>query len=91
MVTSERKIRLVSSGAESKPTGTAGGRGSAVIIVLIAVLLVAATWVTAKSDNAAVAPTVQGPQDGGAAAAFEYFPAQYTNQATTIEEHIQAF
>ena len=31
------------------------------------------------------------PQDTRVAAAFEYFPAQYVNQATEVSPHIEAF
>lgn len=66
-------------------------RLAAFFMVLSALLLVALTWF-ANEVNTTHASS--GPAPGAAAQTsreFEYFPSNYVNQATEIEEHIEAF
>lgn len=45
----------------------------------------------AAESGAMVQQAAAGQTDAKAAEEFEYFPSRYVNQATEIEEHIQAF
>jgi hypothetical protein len=51
-------------------------------VALVGVIVACAPAEATRSADSAVQQTGQ---------AFEYFPAQYTNQAKHVEEHIQAF
>jgi hypothetical protein len=68
----------------------------AAVLALAAALLFTAFLVGAKHwrpFQTQAAPNVPAPPALPAAAAgdFVYFPAQYVNQATHVEEHIEAF
>lgn len=61
-------------------------------VVGLAVLLAGAAWWSHPDSEPAqkvVAPEASAAHTG--TTTTEYFPSQYTNQATEIEEHIQAF
>jgi hypothetical protein len=74
----------------------AGGFGSrevlAIVVVLcVAVLLAVSRWTPSGQAAAEAEGVSHPPQIGDASLPFEYFPAQYVNQAKEPEEHIQAF
>jgi hypothetical protein len=63
------------------------------LLVIVAVAGLGAVIIGGAQWTHPDAGASQGAEqaDGDATSAFEYFPAQYVNQGTTIEEHIQAF
>lgn len=103
MVIPERNFRIISNGAQSEGRGHAGGWGGTAVVMVVVLAIIAAigaavggaiggaTWGTAGSDPATAPQAAQARQESGPAPGFEYFPSQYTNQATKVEEHIQAF
>jgi uncharacterized protein YpmB len=69
----------------------------ALSVVLAIVVSAAAAVSKLTLDNPAVEGSAMAQQaaagqtDAKAVEEFEYFPSRYVNQATEIEEHIQAF
>ncbi len=79
-------------GGESSQQAHAPRRDVAIAVIVAAVLLLGAAIggaFSTRSEVDAAAHSVSPapePTEG-----FVYFPSQYVNQATEVEEHIQAF
>ena len=87
-------LEVVSANTESRGVIREFGVGHRIvgpIVVLIALVLGAAQWLHSGGDGAAPSAAQQAPAVGNSAPQFEYFPAQYVNQATESTEHIQGF
>lgn len=69
----------------------AGHRVVGLLVVLIALVLGIGQWMEYGRDATVLSAAQQEPAVRSTAAQFEYFPAQYVNQATEISEHIGAF
>ena len=80
-------------GGDSGPEGKLSLRSQVLVIAAVvglgSVIVGGAQW--AHRDAGASQGAAQTEDASAASSTFEYFPAQYENQATTIEEHIQAF
>lgn len=63
----------------------------AVAVSAAAAVLTATNGKPAPEGGAMAQQAAAGQTDAKAAEEFEYFPSRYVNQATEIEEHIQAF
>ena len=75
-------------GGESSQQAHAPRRDVAIAVIVAAVLLLGGAFSTRSEVDAAahsVSPAPE-PTEG-----FVYFPSQYVNQATEVEEHVQAF
>ena len=65
--------------------------GVVVIVGLAVLLAVGAQWSQREPGTAQEAAVQLKPEAQAGPTTFDYFPAQYVNQATEVEEHIQAF
>lgn len=91
--TSDDRFRIISSNTEVVyVNGLTTALRILIPVVLVGALTVGAVeWVRSGfdgapgSDTGADKPAVQAPPPS------EYFPAQYVNQATEVEPHIEAF
>ncbi len=63
-------------------------RLTAFFTLVLAILLVAAAWLTNEVGSTHASTMAEVDQ---AAQEFEYFPSRFTNQATEIERHIEAY
>jgi len=75
----------------TKRTGKEFGPGHHIagLIVLVVVATLGSLQLIHPGSNAALDPAQQ--QASNAPASVEYFPAQYVNQATQPEKHIETF
>jgi hypothetical protein len=62
----------------------------ALLLVLAGFFIGVAQWFPLSADALVIAPTQAAPP-ATKPPAFEYFPDQYVNQATRVEQHIEAF
>ena len=62
-----------------------------VIALFVVAMFGAAHWLYAGSGVATTPSAQQRPQADNMPASVPYFPAQYVNQATQAEKHIESF
>ena len=65
-----------------------GHRIAGLIVLVVVAMLGTVQWMHAGSASDSAQ---QGSPASDAPAPFEYFPAQYVNQATQPEKHIESF
>jgi len=68
-----------------------GHRIAGLIVLVVVAMLGTVQWMHSGSSAAALEPARQQAQADNAPASVPYFPAQYVNQATQAEKHIESF
>lgn len=87
-------IRLISSAQDDKTSGGAQRprRVLSMVVVIFAALLLGAALGRALPTKLEASAVAQSPSPAPASTeTFVYFPSQYVNRATAVEEHIQAY
>ena len=68
-----------------------GHRIAGLIVLVVVAMLGTVQWMHSGNSAAAVEQAQQQPHADNAPASVPYFPAQYVNQATQAEKHIESF
>ena len=66
-------------------------RIAGLIVLVVVAIFGAAQWVHSDKSAAALDSSQQQVPAGNLQSRVEYFPAQYVNQATQPEKHIESF
>ena len=70
---------------------SSGHRIAGLIVLLVVAIFGTMQWKHSHSDVATLDSPQQASPAGDAPTPVEYFPAQYVNQATKPEKHIESF